>query len=537
MDATAKRDWSALDVCYQLPKRPNFPINCTVELRHPGLPDDGASNILFCFPAYDSNGGGLHHSIALTACGIVTGNKFTGYLSSTATGPPVAEALDAVLRGPFYYFHPHPKQPGRDQPSTMSPCSCSLLPPYPVYPTFSDWPFPHDNLPSWWPPIPQGSFQTTSRAVSAISSRVRVRDESCRLTGSSEETEVPHIIPVKETTWFAQNNMRRYSYDNTSVNNSANLFVLREDLHTAYDNFRWTIAPKTTPTALQPKWYFVYLDTTEEMGSQFHNVEMRPMLGVRSEYLLAGFARAIFYLLLPFLNNYSPKRLIGQSVNTQDPAGKEVAGVWAAEIFGLPGARAGSTSPQKGRSPKRQQTEDSADSCNGSAADRETLPGPDHSRKRGRSLPNDDDPPPPYAGSLQPSERSKKNPDAPDDLSCTCEINTSPVAERSTSLGAAEPPDNLVLADVMCRSKNCRTWAESEHHEAMRAEGLKLERTRSNVREWWENQLEWAKECGLRKHRGYDKTQWFWVIGAEDCDDNGEYPDTNEEFGRMVGWR
>ncbi|KAL8894619.1 MAG: hypothetical protein Q9207_008454 [Kuettlingeria erythrocarpa] len=482
MDTIAGRDWSVLDSCYQLPKRPNFPFNCTVELRHPGLPDDGASNVLFCFPAYDSNGGGLHHSIALTACAIVTGNKFTGYLSSTPTGPPVAEALDAVLRGNFYYFHPHPEQPG-------------------------------------------------------ISSRVRVRDESCRLTGSSEETEVAHILPVKETTWFAQNNMRRYSYDNRSVDNSANLFVLREDLHTAYDSFRWIIAPKTTPTALQPKWYCVYLDTTEEMGSQFHNVEMRPMLGVRSEYLLAGFARAIFYLLLPFLNDYSPKRLIGQSVNTNDPAGKEVAGVWAAEHFRLPGARASSTSPKKGQSPKRQHTDDCVDCWNGSAAHREMLPGPDHSRRRGRSLPNDDVPPPPYASSLQPSKGSKKNPDTLDNLSCTCEINNLPVAERSTSLGAAEPPDNLVLADVMCRSKNCRTWAESEYHEEIRAEGLKRERAKSNVREWWENKLEWAKECGLRKHRGYDKAQFFWVTGAEEYDENGEYLDTNEKFGKVVGWR
>ena len=424
-----------------------------------------------------------------------------------------------------------------DETTPSSPCSCSLLP-YPLYPTFQDWPFPHGNLPSWWPTIPQGSFETSSRAVSGISGRVRARDESCRLTGTSEETEVPHIIPVKEATWFAQNNMPLYSYDNPSVDNSANLFVLRQDLHTAYDSFRWTIAPKASGTTSHPKWYFVYLDTTEEMGSQFHNVEMRPMFGVRSEYLLAGFSRAIFYLLLPFLNNYASKRLIGKSVNTQDPAGKEVGGVWAAEIFRLPGARAGNTSPAKGRSPKRQHTEDCAESCNGSASERETLPRPDPSRKRRRrSLPNNDDPPPPYAGSPPPLKRSKKNPYDPDDIPCTCEMNISPVAERSSSLAAAEPRDDLVLADIICRSKNCRTWAESEQHEAMRAEGLKQERTRSEVREWWEGQLEWARECGLRKHPGYDKTQWFWVTGAEQYDDSGEQVDTTEEFGRVVGWR
>lgn len=303
--------------------------------------------------------------------------------------------------------------------------------------------------------------------------------------------------------------MGRYSYDNTSVHNSANLFVLREDIHTAYDNFRWTIAPKTPPTATEPKWYFVYLDTTEEMGSQYHNVEMRPMLGLRSQYLLAGFARAIFSLLLPFLNNFAAKRLIGISVGTKDPAGKEVPGEWAAEKFRWPGARGG----RKGQSPKRQRTEDPAESCND-------------------STPNDDDSPPPYSESFQPSKNSH---DA-DDIPCTCLIDTSPVAEHSASPGTGEPPDELVLADVMCRSKNCRTRAEFKHHEALRAEALTSERKKSNVREWWEGQLQWALDCSLRKHRGYDIKQRFWVTGVEEQDKDGEYIDTNEDFGRQVGW-
>ncbi|KAL9028103.1 MAG: hypothetical protein Q9196_003476 [Gyalolechia fulgens] len=331
--------------------------------------------------------------------------------------------------------------------------------------------------------------------------------------------------------------MRRYSYDNPSIDNSANLFVLREDIHTAYDSFRWTIAPKTSSTVTESKWYFVYLDTTEEMGCQYHNVEMRPMLGVRSEYLLAGFSRAVFYLLLPFLNNCASKRLVGKSVNAEDPAGKEVAGIWAAEIFRLPGARVGSTSPQKGRSPKRQHIEDTAEPCNDAVSDRNTLPGPGPGNKRGTSSPLDYDPPPPYSGSHQPSKRRKRNAYSPDDIPCTCNVETSPVAEQSTSIVTGEPPEGLALADVMCRSKNCRIRAELEHHEAVRAEALKLERTRSNVREWWKGQLEWARDCGLRRRRGYDQKHWFWVIGAEEYDKDGEYLDTNEDFGRMIGWR
>ncbi|KAL8647167.1 MAG: hypothetical protein Q9210_005718 [Variospora velana] len=347
--------------------------------------------------------------MALTACAIVAGNKFDGYLSSTATGPPVAHAFNAVLPGPCYYFHPHPYQPDADQTSPSPPCACSSPSPYPIYPTFKDWPFPHDDLPPWWPEIPPGTFQTRSGAISGISSRVRARDESCRITGSSEEIEVPHVIPVKEATWFAQNDMSRYSYDNFSIDNSANLFVLREDMHTAYDNFRWTIAPKTPPAASEPKWYFVYLDRTEEMGSQYHNVEMRPMLGVRSEYLLAGFARAIFYLLLPFLNNCAPKWLIGTSVDSEDPAGKEVSGIVAAEVFRLPGTRGGRTSPKKDQSPKRQRTDDASEACNDSAPNGNTPSGPEPGSKRSRLLPNDDhdDPPPPYNDSAQPSKRNR----------------------------------------------------------------------------------------------------------------------------------
>ncbi|KAL9013249.1 MAG: hypothetical protein Q9173_002046 [Seirophora scorigena] len=333
--------------------------------------------------------------------------------------------------------------------------------------------------------------------------------------------------------------MSRYSYDNFSVDNSANLFVLREDIHTAYDNIRWTIAPKTPSAASEPKWYFVYLDRTEEMGSQYHNVEMRPMLGVRSEYLLAGFARAIFYLLLPFLNNCAPKWLIGKSVDSEDPAGKEVSGIVAAEVLRLPGTRGGRTSPQKDQSPKRQRTEDASEACNDSVPNGNTPSGPEPDSKRSRLLPNDDhdDPPPRYHDSAQPSKRSSKNSYDPNDIPCTCPIDTSPVAEESTSEAKGEPQKELVLADIICRSKNCRTLAESKYHEAVRIEALKHERTKSNVQDWWEGQLQWARDCSLRKRRGYNLTHRFWVTGAEEQDKYGEYVDTDENFGRMIGWR
>ncbi|KAL8918535.1 MAG: hypothetical protein Q9208_007291, partial [Pyrenodesmia sp. 3 TL-2023] len=105
------RDWSLPAPCYQQPQDPTFPRDCTIELRHPGLPD-GDSNVLFHFPAYDHINGGVHYSVAFTACAIVAGNKWEGYLSETAGGPPAAEGLsegiDTVLACATYYFHPHP---------------------------------------------------------------------------------------------------------------------------------------------------------------------------------------------------------------------------------------------------------------------------------------------------------------------------------------------------------------------------------------------------------------------------------------------
>lgn len=127
----APRDWSVPAPCYQQPLDSTFPVNCIVELRHPGLADS-RSNLLFRFPAYDRRHGGVHHSVALTACAIVAGNKWTGYLSETAGSPPAVQGLgegaDPVLTGKRYYFHPHPYIAGKSPISLgSSGLTCGLL--------------------------------------------------------------------------------------------------------------------------------------------------------------------------------------------------------------------------------------------------------------------------------------------------------------------------------------------------------------------------------------------------------------------------
>ncbi|KAL8709027.1 MAG: hypothetical protein Q9220_006151 [cf. Caloplaca sp. 1 TL-2023] len=150
-----------------------------------------------------------------------------------------------------------------------------------------------------------------------MTAQARTRDRTCRLTYSSEELDVAHIIPVREEEWFYSNGMGRYSSGHHSVTNLANQFLLRKDLHASYDHLKWAIVPKSS------KWYFIYLDRARELGKLYHNREMYSLKGVASEYLLAGFARGIFCLLNPFLTD----RLVGKPVGAQGPAGQKMPGL------------------------------------------------------------------------------------------------------------------------------------------------------------------------------------------------------------------
>lgn len=275
--------------------------------------------------------------------------------------------------------------------------------------------------------------------------------------------------------------MGQYSCDNSSTENSANLFVLRQDIHTAYDSFRWTIVPKKVPGTLHTRWCFIYLDTPEEMGSQHYNVELRSLHGVNSYYLLAGFARAVFYLLLLFVNNYQKKWLIGQSVGTENPAGDKIGGAWAVERFPIPGTR------KKSQSPKRRRPDDAeVDCCDNS---RPVWNAGNKGRKSSSDCENEkDDPPPAYYSSAPPSKRLKQDSDDLNEIPCTCLIEILTGPSKSSSSTVNSPP--LALADIKCSSKNCRTVAEFKRHELVRAKGLKQERAKSKVMEWWEDQLD-----------------------------------------------
>jgi len=126
------------------------------------------------------------------------------------------------------------------------------LEPFPVVPRFQDWYFPHGKLPpSWERSDISNLLPDVSTQRSQSSAALAARDYSCRSSGCEERTTVAHICPRAENDWFHKNSMQRY-VSNTrrtgsgAIDDSSNVLLLRQDLHTAFDAHRLTFIPKTT---------------------------------------------------------------------------------------------------------------------------------------------------------------------------------------------------------------------------------------------------------------------------------------------------
>ncbi|KAL8956890.1 MAG: hypothetical protein Q9193_005701 [Seirophora villosa] len=377
-----------------------------IKILHPGYPD--GKNCLFRFNACDDPRGGLHKVVVLTACGVIAGNVWDGYLSTSHDGPPVDEAIQ-VLRDAVYYFYAQPYHRSSSSPTagefvlchqsslgaaanvlviteadiqTPATSSQPSSPLYPVYTQFRDWPFPHDRLPPWWPAIRRGRQPIAAHSLSRLTEVVRQRDTSCRLTGWRQMTEAAHIVPREESDWFCENDMQSYSPDIhlSTTDNAANEFLLRRDVLRAYDQSMWTIVPKKTDsTSAEALWAFHLLAMDEEYKVAFHNVKIRPLDGVSSEYLLAGFAFVIFPMLTSFLRNSAAKALMGKGI-AQDPYGRIVDGKECGKLF--PNDKNRSPSPRKRR--MGDEEEESREKWNGSHGNARSMDEHIGSWQRGR---------------------------------------------------------------------------------------------------------------------------------------------------------
>ena len=135
-----------------------------IRFRHPGYPD--SNNILLRLPAFDHPEGGFHYDTAITACGILAGNRWDGWLTESREGPPIVLGPDGILLGSNYYFHlPLPSDA-----------------PYGIVPCFRMWEFPHEKLPPTWKQSLSliGHSSQPLSTPSNLTQNVISRDGSCR---------------------------------------------------------------------------------------------------------------------------------------------------------------------------------------------------------------------------------------------------------------------------------------------------------------------------------------------------------------------
>jgi hypothetical protein len=194
----------------------------TIEILHPDYLE--GENTLLVFRALGDDDG-IDHDTALAACGIIAGNIWTGFLATrngdnnlNGTLVPVARPADGILRAESYYF--------------QLPDAHVSERPYPVVVRFSDWCFPHRNLPPPWSDV--GSQEALS--------------PSCRLTDAGWGVEKAHLVPLSVQPWWIREGLGRYTitdrFSQPDIDADDNMIMLRSDMHKLFDEKVFAIVPK-----------------------------------------------------------------------------------------------------------------------------------------------------------------------------------------------------------------------------------------------------------------------------------------------------
>ncbi|MCJ1422838.1 hypothetical protein MMC29_000718 [Sticta canariensis] len=277
-----------------------------ITFRHPAYPT--FKNVLLRLPALDHPSGGIHHETARIACAIIAGNRWDGYFTEAIDGPRVETHSHGVLQKSNYFFH---------VPSAALNPEASDLEffQYPIVPCFREWQFPHGNLPSSW--INESrvtSNPSNSYCGSNLSVAVNLRDITCRMSDHQEATEMAHLCPRSEDRWFHDNDMQNYVNDprktgSGAVNDPSNVILLREDLHTAFDQLKFVFVPKSAINGDSTLITHLLVDSSE-LCRLYQNTQLHSIDGIPREFLLTRFAWSIFHFLEGFLQAGIPRALL-----------------------------------------------------------------------------------------------------------------------------------------------------------------------------------------------------------------------------------
>ncbi|KAI9779335.1 MAG: hypothetical protein M1839_007443 [Geoglossum umbratile] len=143
-------------------------------------------------------------------------------------------------------------------------------------------------------------------------------------------------------------NLNRFLPRDRTIDDVNNLMALRADLHFAFDQRVFVFVPKpVAPPSSNTTTRFVthILQQTSEIGPLYHNASILPIRGVRSEFLLARFAWAIFPLVIPFLSKGKERVLL--MVQDGSSVAKSASAEECFTLAGNPASRSRSVSPKK----------------------------------------------------------------------------------------------------------------------------------------------------------------------------------------------
>lgn len=477
----------------EMPTRTVTP-NRYILFRHPGY--DDANNVLLRLlaldPAADGVAQGLYAQYALDACGIIAGNRWDGWLSKSKDSPMATAANtiepSSVLQEPSYYFHLPPLQSDTDSDRTNVP--------YPIVPTFSEWRFPHHELPESWRQVTladaKPSYQSFSK--SNLTLALQARDESCRMTGCKEGTQITHLCPQKEADWWYLNSMSRYNKNSASTpDDLSNTILLRADLHIAFDNPKFVFVPK--PSSLRSPQLVTHLvEASGELEHLYHNRLLQPMRS-SIELLFARFAWTILPFLESFLIGRERRRLLLVKDNMDSSNDGFVSWKKCAQF-----SKTWSLSPKK-RKTDAQAPNDSDVSY--SAGEEESPPG----KRRQLSNHTSDVPTTHHSKSLEPSQDSSHSSDLLNEI-CQSEkiessFSTSDTFSSSHLLGHSNR-DVGSTADTSANVALAQTW-------------LAKERLRSDPSGQWKKDKAWADKVWKRNITffGGDARRWLEICGGE----------------------
>ena len=308
----------------------------TIQFRRPGYPDTN-TNVLLRFNAFDQPDGGLHYGTAFLACAIVSVNAFHGYLSEARDGDKLILEWDDLLLKNDYYFHVPTAHNDvvEGQSSSGSPTDKE---PYPVYPTFDHWVFPHSKIPDNWLKFSlsrlTGKLDLAPPLAPTLDDYVRFRDTRCLITSSRDYVENAHVCPRKKKKWFKRNGMEYYNISRLLgghylLDDVSNGMAMRSDIQKAFDDRIFLISCK------ESKWILHFLEVTNELGSLYHNRSISLADEVSPSFVFVRFAWAIFPFLLHFLGKGISRRVCIQVEDTDNICQEEVKLAGVQELKGF----------------------------------------------------------------------------------------------------------------------------------------------------------------------------------------------------------